>query len=80
MTKTKLAIYFLLVIGLTGVQVYLDVEQSRKAYEAGDRSAYAWVGFLPYILPVYLVVSIVTVAAAAIGVEVIQFLVRFFKR
>lgn len=46
-----------------------NIDNSRAAYEAGDRSAYAWMGFLPFFLPIFWGRALVYIAVMAAMVE-----------
>jgi hypothetical protein len=46
---------------------------SRAAYEAGDRSAWAWMGFFPFIFPLFCLQAAFYLLPAMVIVELILF-------
>lgn len=53
--------------------------QSALAYAAGDKSAYAWTAFLPYLIPIFFVQSLVYVIPFSIFLEILLFIMRYRK-
>ena len=76
----RLFIYVLMCL-LGGILVgYMQVEYSRQAYEAGDKSAYAWMGFLPFLIPIFMIESAKYVASFAAIVELVIFIKKFWSK
>ncbi len=56
---------------------YMQVEYSRQAYEAGEKSAYAWMAFFPFVVPIFVLEAVKYVVPTAILIEIA---VYFFGR
>ena len=70
-------VYALAWVALTWFIVHGELVKTRAAYEAGDLSAYAWTGFLPFFLPVFGAIAAMYVVPA---VALIEFLKWCFKQ
>ena len=51
------------------VSYWLQLAESQAAYDAGDRSAFAWHGFLPFLIPIFVMHSAFIVGPIALLVE-----------
>lgn len=43
-------------------EFYIAYSYSVQAYENGDRSAYAWMGFLPFFIPIFFIRPLIVAA------------------
>ena len=77
---TRLLIYVLMCLLGTILVGYIQVEYSRQAYEAGDKSAYAWMGFFPFLVPIFVIESAKYVASFAAILELVIFIVKFWSK
>lgn len=55
----------------------MQVEYSRQAYEAGEKSAYAWMAFFPFVVPIFVLEAVKYVVPTAILIEIA---IYFFGR
>ena len=64
--------------------VYLIVRgaiaHSQAAYDAGDLSAFAWTGFMPFIFPIFMIQATLYVVPVVIVAEVIFFCLWYWGR
>lgn len=67
--ESRLLLYVLAVVIGTIIMVTLQIADSNRAYEEGDRSARAWMAFLPYLIPVFIAYAAAYVAPVAIVTE-----------
>jgi hypothetical protein len=49
------------------------IAHSQAAYDAGDLSAFAWTGFIPFIFPIFMMQAAYCVLPVAIVAEVVVF-------
>jgi hypothetical protein len=49
------------------------IAHSQSAYDAGDLSAFAWTGFMPFIFPIFMIQAAFYVLPVVIVAEVIFF-------
>jgi hypothetical protein len=62
------------------VAYQIELSNSRAAYAAGDHSAFAWHGFVVFLVPIFFMQSAFVVGPLAIGVELLLWLEREVKR
>lgn len=55
---------------------WLQLTESQADYDAGDRSAFAWHGFLPFLIPIFMAHSALIVGPIALLVEFVLWLRR----
>ena len=53
------------------ISMHLQIVESQAQYDAGDKSAMAWMGFLPFLIPIFLMNSAMFVFPVAIVVEIL---------
>jgi hypothetical protein len=58
------------------ISFHLQLVESQAQYDAGDKSAMAWMGFLPFLIPIFLMNSAFIIAPVAIVLEFILWLLR----
>ena len=58
-------------------QVRSAYTHSQAAYDAGDLSAFAWTGFLPFLMPLFMFDAALYVVPSVIVVELVLFWVRY---
>jgi hypothetical protein len=77
--STRLLIYVaaLLIGGL--LFFALEYQRSAAAYES-DKSAFAWMGFLPFLFPIFLMYSAMFVGPTALVVEITLWVMRLTGR
>jgi len=77
LTKKRRIVLYALAWAILG-WIFLDAEfdRSRIAYEAGDRSAWAWTGFLPFIAPLFWIQSAIIVIPTSLIIELVLWLIR----
>jgi hypothetical protein len=73
--KSRFLLYLAALALLTGLFVWSAIAQSR-ANLAHDPSSMAWVSFLPFIVPAFLVYALAVVAPLAIVVEAALWIYR----
>ncbi len=73
---TRLFIYILMCLLGTILVGYMQVEYSRRSYEAGDKSSYAWMGFLPFFIPLFLMEALKYIVPVAIVIEIVIYLLE----
>lgn len=67
-------VFWLVVWVLTAfASLYYQYLSSKRAYDKGDKSAMAWVGFLPFLMPIFFVHSACIIGPIMIVVELIRF-------
>jgi hypothetical protein len=49
---------------------WMHVAESQSRFDAGDKSAFAWMGFLPFLVPIFMMHSAIVVFPVAIVVEI----------
>ena len=69
--QTRVNLWFLLLFVLGCVFFHVQVAESQAQYDAGDKSAMAWVGFWPFLFPIFLLSSAVFVVPVAIVTELV---------
>lgn len=78
--EIRLLVWFLLWLLGGFVVYYLVMQQSWADYNAGHRSAFAWHGFLPFVIPFFLLESAKYVVPAALVVELGIFIKKFWSK
>ena len=71
--------YILLMVACAGFHFGQVIIESSKMY-VNDKSAFAWIGFLPFILPIFLMYGFVEATIVAAVVESVIGIRKFFKK
>jgi len=58
----------------------MQFAESQAQYDAGDRSAFAWYGFLPFVLPIFMTYALFFVLPIALIVEFALWLRRRYLK
>jgi hypothetical protein len=72
-TGWRIAAWGLVYAGVVAFFVIGALSHSRAAYEAGDKSAWAWMGFFPFIFPLFCIQAAYYLMPVLLVVEVIFF-------
>lgn len=74
----RLLIYFILSLAFTAAILWWHLRQTEIAYQT-DKSAYAWTGFLPFILPLFYLYGAAAAGLIAVVAEVSILIGKLWK-
>lgn len=65
----RVLVYLILIVVGGAWEFAVIYRDSREAYESGDLSSFAWLGFLPFIIPLICLRPALIVSVAAVCLE-----------
>lgn len=74
----RLAIYIVAIVVVTGLMIWSTIAASQANLDK-DPSSMAWVGFLPFLVPVFVIDAVLYVAPVAAVVEIGLGIWRWWK-
>lgn len=77
--QIRIYIYTICWVAFGWAMLSKDLAQSRAAYEAGDLSANAWMGFWPFIFPMYWVIPLLLFLIVGGAIELVLWMASKWK-